>query len=163
MQSSAGGPRWFPAIPLNIRVAGLPGRAVVSYDWATGICCDVVASEDVYTSERVLMAGIFGRAAAADLLVMDRYYCTIPVMQAIRSRGASFVVRADERNIRCRTKGKRKSMGRSTTGKACICLIRVIREIRDDHQSAALRFCETIFVSSDKQLTMDARARGNRP
>ena len=60
---------------------------------------------------------------------MDRYYCTTPVMQAIRSRGASFVVRADERNIRCRTKGKRKSVGRSTTRKTCICLIQVIREI----------------------------------
>jgi IS4 transposase len=105
------------AVLRGIKAAGLPGRAVVSYDWATGICCDVAASEDAYTSERVLVEGILGRAAAEDLLVMDRYYCTTPVMQAIRSRGASFVVRADERNLRCRTKGKRKYVGRSTTGK----------------------------------------------
>jgi hypothetical protein len=37
-------------------------------------------------------------------------------MQALRRRGASFVIRADERNLRCCTKGKRKYVGRSTTG-----------------------------------------------
>jgi len=105
------------AVLRGIKAAGLPGRAVVSYDWATGLCCDVAASEDAYTSERVLVDGMLGRAAVEDLLVMDRYYCTTPVMQAIRSRGASFVIRADERNLRCRTKGRRKYVGRSPTGK----------------------------------------------
>ena len=105
------------AVLRGIKAAGLPGRIVVLYDWGTGLCCDAAASEDAYTSERVLVEGILGRAVAKDLVVMDRYYCTVPVMQALRSRGASFVIRADERNLRCRTKGQRTYIGRSTTGK----------------------------------------------
>jgi hypothetical protein len=104
------------AVLRGIKAAGLPGRLVVLYDWSTSVCCDVAASEDAYASERVLVEGILGRAAAEDLLVMDRYYCTVPVMQAVRGRKASFVIRADERNLRCHTKGKRKYVGRSTTG-----------------------------------------------
>jgi IS4 transposase len=105
------------AVLRGIRAAGLPGRMVVLYDWATGLCCDAAASEDAYTSERVLVDEILGRAAAEDLLVMDRYYCTVPVMQALRSREAHFVIRADERNLRCRTTGRRRYLGRCATGK----------------------------------------------
>jgi hypothetical protein len=90
---------------------------VVSYDWATGLCCDAAASEDAYTSERVLVDEILERAAPKDLLVMDRYYCTVPVMQVLHGRKAHFLIRADERNLRCRTTGRRKSAGRVATGK----------------------------------------------
>ena len=105
------------AVLRGIKAAGLPGRMVVLYDWATGICCDMAASEDAYTSERVLVERILGRAVPEDLVVMDRYYCTVPVMQGLRNRSASFVIRADERNLRCRTNGRRTYVGRSTTGK----------------------------------------------
>jgi IS4 transposase len=105
------------AVLRGIRAAGLPGRMVVSYDWATGLCCDAAASEDAYTSERVLVDEILERAAPKDLLVMDRYYCTVPVMQVLHGRKAHFLIRADERNLRCRTTGRRKSAGRVATGK----------------------------------------------
>jgi hypothetical protein len=107
--------RW--AVLRGIRAAGLPGRAVVCYDWSTGLCCDVAVSQDAYTSERVLVEGILERATAGDLFVMDRFYSTTPVMQAIRRRGACFLIRADERNLRCEAVGRRRYRGRVASGK----------------------------------------------
>src|SRR5882724_6283821 len=38
-----------------IKAAGLPGRFVAAYEWATGVVIDAAASEDAYTSERALV------------------------------------------------------------------------------------------------------------
>lgn len=105
------------AVLRGIKAAGLPGRLVVAYDWATGICLEALASEDAYTSERVLVQEILQRSQRHDLFVMDRYYCTVPVMQALRQRGASFVIRGDERNLRCQLRGRRRYVGRTSTGR----------------------------------------------
>lgn len=105
------------AVLRGIRAAGLPGRLVVCYEWATGICSEAIASEDAYASERVLVQEILGRAQVEDLFVMDRFYCTAPVMQAIGGRRASFVIRGDERNLRCRARGRRRYIGRTSTGR----------------------------------------------
>lgn len=101
----------------RIKAAGLPGRLVVAYDWGTGLCLDAIASEDAYTSERTLVSDILERAQPEDLYVMDRYYCTTPVMQAIRKRRAHFVIREDARNLRCQQRGRKKYLGRTTTGR----------------------------------------------
>lgn len=106
------------AVLRRIKAAGLPGRLVVAYDWSTGICLDATASEDAYTSERKLVTGILERAQPGDLYVMDRYYCTAPVIQAIRKRRAHFVIREDARNLRCQPGGRKRSLGRTTTGRA---------------------------------------------
>lgn len=101
----------------RIKAAGLPGRLVVAYDWSTGICLDATASEDAYTSERVLVTGILQRAQPGEAFVMDRHYSTTPVMQAIRARRAHFVIREDARNLRCEPRGRKKYLGRTTTGR----------------------------------------------
>jgi hypothetical protein len=105
------------AVLRHIRAAGLPGRLVVAYDWSTGVVSDAILSEDAYTSEKVLVQEILGQAPSSDLFVMDRFYCTTPVMQAIRARRAHFVVREDARNLRCGKKGRRKFAGSVPTGK----------------------------------------------
>ena len=101
----------------KIKAAGLPGRFVVAYDWATGVCYAAAASEDAYTSERVLVQNILAQADTHDLFVMDRHYCTTAVFQAISSRQAHFVVREHIGNLRCRELSKPRYLGRVETGK----------------------------------------------
>jgi IS4 transposase len=99
------------------KAAGLPGRFVVAYDWATGICCDAVASEDAYTSERTLVPEVLARAGARDLFVMDRYYCTTNIMRLILERRTSFVVREKDDSLRCRPTERPRFRGRVAAGK----------------------------------------------
>lgn len=101
----------------GIKAAGLPGRFVVAYDWASGICCDAVASEDAYTSERTLVPAVLARARRGDLFVMDRHYCTTNIMQAIQQPGASFAVREQAGYLRCRATKKPRFRGCVATGK----------------------------------------------
>jgi hypothetical protein len=101
----------------GIRAAGLPGRVVVAYDWRTGLCRAAMASQDAYTSERALVQDILACACPGDLFVMDRYYCTTPIIQALRARQACFVIRADERHLRCAGPARRRSLGRIDTGR----------------------------------------------
>lgn len=115
--TNLGGTEHRLAVLRRIKAAGLPGRLVVAYDWSTGVCLDATASEDAYTSERQLVTGILERAQPGDLYVMDRYYCTAPVMQAIRQRRAHFVIREDARNLRCQQGGRKEPLGRTTTGR----------------------------------------------
>jgi DDE family transposase len=103
------------AVLRKIKAAGLPGRFVVEYDLATGLVVDVVASEDAYTSERVLVDGIVQRTQAKDLCVADRHYCTTNFMFAVAARHAFFVVR-EHKKLRCRARRKARYIGRVATG-----------------------------------------------
>jgi IS4 transposase len=96
--------------------AGLPGRFVVAYDWATGVCYDATASEDAYTSERVLVQQLLAQATKTDLYLMDRHYCTTAVLQAILAHEASFVVREHVGFLRCCELSKPRKLGRIDTG-----------------------------------------------
>lgn len=91
---------------------------VVATDRATQLCCDAVTNEDAYTSERKLVPEVLVQARCNDLFVMDRYYCTTSVMQSIAHRGAYFVIREKEDNLRCRPLEKSRLRGRVASGKA---------------------------------------------
>lgn len=75
------------------KAAGLPGRLVVEYDLASGLCLDAEASVDASTSERVLARRIVARAQPDDLYVADRNFCTTALLFGIAERGAHFGVR----------------------------------------------------------------------
>lgn len=98
------------------KAAGLPARFVVEYDAATGLCTQVAASEDAYASERTLVQGILERAAANDLFVADRFYCTTKFMGAVILKQAFAVVREHQNHLRIRWEGKRKKRGKTKTG-----------------------------------------------
>ena len=105
------------AVLRRTKAAGLPGKFVVAYDWASGICCDAIGSEDAYTSERVLVPEILAEARQNELFVMDRYYCTTRIMQSTQKRRAYFVVREKDDNLRCRELAKPRFRGRIAGGK----------------------------------------------
>lgn len=95
--------------------AGLPGRCVVCYDPASGLVLDVVAGEDAYTSERVLVREIFDRARPEDLYVCDRFYCTTELLFQLCDSRAFFVIRQFDR-LRWRVLKDLGPRGRVETG-----------------------------------------------
>ena len=95
--------------------AGLPGRCVVCYDPASGLVLDVVASEDAYASERVLVREIFDRAQPGDLYVCDRFYCTTELLFRLCDSQAFFVIRQFDR-LRWRVLKDLGTRGRVETG-----------------------------------------------
>jgi hypothetical protein len=100
----------------GIKAAGLPARFVVEYDLATGLCTRVVASEDAYASERVLVQDILSEAKPNDLFVDDRFYCTTKCFTPVINRGAYFLVREHDAHLRILVEGKRKRGGKIETG-----------------------------------------------
>jgi hypothetical protein len=128
------------AVLRNLRAAGLPGRFVVEYDLATGLVVDAVASEDAYTSERVLVDGVIQRTKARDLRVADRHYCTTNLMFGVADRRAFFVVR-EHQKLRCRALQKARYVGRVATGKVWEQPL----EVEDTETGACRRFRRIIL------------------
>lgn len=133
------------AVLRKIKAAGLPGRLVVAYDWATGICCDAIASADAYTSERTLAQDIFAQSRPQDLFVMDRHYSTTAVMQTLAGRRGYFLVREHAENLRCRPLEKARHRGRVTTGRVSEQLLEV-----EDTRSGATFSVRRLILQLDQ-------------
>ena len=97
------------------RAAGLPGRLVVLYDLASGLCTDVVASEDAYASEMVLVLPLVARAGRGQLYVADRNFCTWDILSGLAVRHAHFIIR-EHQKLRWRARGRARRVGRGPTG-----------------------------------------------
>ena len=100
----------------RIKAAGLPGRYVAAYDLATGLVVDAVASEDAYTSERELVRSLLAKAAAGQIFVADRNFCTSEILFGLIDRRAHFVIRQHGNNLRWWAQGEAKEVGRIATG-----------------------------------------------
>lgn len=99
----------------GIKAAGLPGRYVAAYDLATELVIDAVASEDAYTSERVLVRSLLAEAVAGQIFVADRNFCTTEILFGILDRRAHFVIR-QHTSLRWRPLEGVKAVGRIATG-----------------------------------------------
>lgn len=67
----------------NFRGAALPGQSLVVYDPDLGLVLDVLPCEDAHTQERLLMQAILTKAAAGDLWLGDRNFCTAPIILGV--------------------------------------------------------------------------------
>jgi hypothetical protein len=97
------------------RAAGLPGRLVVEYDLARGLCVDAVASEDAYASEMKLVQFLINRAQPGRLYLADRNFCTWDIMSGLAERRARFLLR-EHQKLRQQAAGRAKRIGRVETG-----------------------------------------------
>ena len=77
----------------GLRAAGLPGKAVVVYDLATGVCERAAVSEDAYTGEKPLAETLVEEARPGELYVGDRGFCTVRIIGRLIDREAAFVFR----------------------------------------------------------------------
>lgn len=97
------------------KAAGLPGRLVVEYDLGSGLCIDVVASEDAYASEMVLVRPLLRDAGPGLLYVADRNFCTWENMDDLAERQAYFILR-EHQKLRRQERGPARRLGRVATG-----------------------------------------------
>ncbi len=99
----------------HTRAAGLPGRLVVVYDPASGLCFDALASEDAYASEMRLALPLLERAEAGAVYVADRNFCTWDILALLSGRRARFVIR-EHQKLRRQRRGVARRLGRVATG-----------------------------------------------
>ena len=121
----------------TIRSAGLPGRFVVCYEPAVGLVTDVVASEDAYTSERVMVSEMIDRGRPNDLYVCDRFYCTADILFRLCGARSFFVIRHFDR-IRFHVVKDLGEKGRVPTGSVAEQVIDVENAATGDRQRMRL-------------------------
>lgn len=96
--------------------ACLPGKSLVVYEVATGLVSDLVLCEDAYTQERALVGGLLTRLSVADLLLMDRNFCTTRVVFGVAAALAFFIVRQHKANLVWKPAGPWQHGGATATG-----------------------------------------------
>lgn len=100
----------------ELRAAGLPGKAVVVYDLATGLCERAALAEDAYAAEKSLAERLLEEACPGELYVGDRGFCTVRLLGRILDRGAAFVIRELAYDMVYEEEGPARPRGRCSTG-----------------------------------------------
>jgi len=97
--------------------AALPGHALVVLDPRLMLMVDVLPCEDAHAQERSLLDQIVPMGAPGDLWIDDRNFCTTKFLFGIAGRQGCFLVRQHASTLHWELLGKRKSRGRSKTGR----------------------------------------------
>lgn len=101
----------------GLREAALPGQALVVYDPEWGMTTDVIPCEDGHAQERALLGQVLPLVRPQDAWVADRNFCTTDFLFGIAGRQAFFIIRQHGQTLTWKLVGKRRSRGRSATGK----------------------------------------------
>lgn len=101
----------------ELNIAPLPGYCLVVLDPQTKLACDIFPCEDAHAQERTLLPQILETVQPQDLWIGDRNFCTTDFLADIDRRLAFFVIRQHAQSLRWELIGKRKSAGRTETGR----------------------------------------------
>jgi hypothetical protein len=71
----------------------LPGKALVLFDPQRDLAIDMVPCEDGHAQERSLLAPIYARMAADDLVIADRNFCITEIFRQAQERSAAVIIR----------------------------------------------------------------------
>jgi len=115
----------------RLRAAGLPGKAVVVYDLASGLCERAALAEDAYTAEQPLAETLLDEARPGEAYVGDRGFCTVRLMGRILDRGAAFVIRELAADMVYEEESPPQRRGRSSTGAVDEAQVRLVCRERD--------------------------------
>jgi IS4 transposase len=103
--------------PLRARCgAALPGHALVVYDPDLQVVVDLVPWEDAYTQERLVMQTLLRTAAAGELWLGDRNFCTRAILLGLLQQGAHFLIREHAANAHPEVLGPATARGVTDTG-----------------------------------------------
>jgi Transposase DDE domain len=95
--------------------APLPGTVLAVLDQQTGLATDVFLTPDGHAQERSLLTEVLAVAAARDLWVADRNFCTLGFLFGLHRAKAAFAIR-QHGQVTGRLVGTRRYVGRSDTG-----------------------------------------------
>lgn len=101
----------------RLRSGPLPGQALVVYDPQWMMVTEVVPCEDGHAQERALLGDVLSLVQPKEVWVGDRNFCTTDFLFGIATRDGFFVIRQHAQTLHWKLKGKRRSCGRSETGK----------------------------------------------
>lgn len=94
----------------------LPGQALVAFDPDLGLVVDAVPCEDAYTQERTLVLDVLGSMGSEEVWIEDRNFCTSVNLFQTVANNSYFIVRQHETNVRWKSVGRRRKVGRTETG-----------------------------------------------
>jgi hypothetical protein len=100
----------------ELAAAGLPAQAVIVYDLSTGVCDRVAVDEDAYASEKVLAEAVLQEAAADEIYIADRGFCTCRLMGQLLGRESSFIFREHAYDLVYEEESRERSCGRCSSG-----------------------------------------------
>jgi len=121
----------------ELNVAPLPGHCVVVLDPQQKLAIDVFPCEDAHAQERTLLPEVLKTVESRDLWIGDRNFCTTGFLHGIQQQSAHFAIRQHAQNLRWELIGKRKSVGRTETGRVYEQSVRLLAE--DGSPLAVLR------------------------
>ncbi|WP_438038996.1 transposase [Sorangium sp. So ce128] len=93
----------------------LPGHALVVLDPALMLATDMIPCEDGHAQERSLSPEILDLAAANDLWIADRNFCTSTLLSGITKRKAFYIIR-QHASMTIVSAGTLRKRGRTDTG-----------------------------------------------
>lgn len=126
--------------------AALPGLSLVLYDYATSLISGLVACEDGHRNERSLVPELLQQVQAGDLIVGDRNFCTLDLLNGIDERRGRFLIRHHQGSALA-WQGQRKACGRCRTGRVYEQKVCVSHGI----------VCRAIIILRDKPLKAGGR------
>jgi len=101
----------------TMRAGALPGQALVVYDPALQLVADVLPCEDGHAQERSLLDDILQKVQSGDLWIADRNFCTTRFIFGIARQSGFFLIRQHASTLTWELVGKRKSRGKTETGR----------------------------------------------
>lgn len=101
----------------TMRAGALPGQALVVLDPGVMLITDVVPCEDGHAQERSLLGDVLPMVEPDDVWIADRNFCTTGFLFGIHRRQGYFLIRQHASTLTWEVVGKRKSRGKTATGK----------------------------------------------
>lgn len=110
----------------QLRAAGLPAKAVVVYDAATGVCERAALAEDAYEGEQPLVETLLDEARPGEIYIGDRNFCTARLIGCVMDREASFIFRESAQRTLYEVELPARRRGRGPTGLVTEAQVRLV-------------------------------------
>ena len=128
----------------KIGAAALPGQAIAILDPQVRLVTDVILCEDGHANERTLLNTLLEKVEARQCWIADRNFCTMRFLRGIAERLAFFIIRHHLGSLRWELVGKRRKLGRITTGMVYEQAMRLM------HDDGSVQLIRRITVELDK-------------
>lgn len=106
-----------PKLLRDVAAGCLPGQTLVVLEPETGLASSVICCEDGHTQERKLLDHIWRLVEERDLWIADRNFCTTKFLYGVAARLGFFIIRQHASTLRWQKESKRRSVGRTKTGR----------------------------------------------
>ncbi len=100
----------------DIAAGPLPGQALVVFDPDARLITDIFPCKDGHAQERSLLADVLDSMEARQVWIADRNFCTSLFLFQTAANEAYFLVRQHATNVRWKSTGKQRKVGRTDTG-----------------------------------------------